>query len=148
MPDFGYSFEERIHAEGANFWSSYDFITGMHFNGSPQIVEIIGRRLPPDEIIRLPPVEITGRRLPPAELPPWAFTTDHGGWTLAPKGGGGPSVIGVAKPIDLVPHAENLVKAIVSRDPIGVLEVGVSIFIEMAQNSRVGYAGLSQLAIP
>jgi hypothetical protein len=130
MPDFGYCFEERIHAEGANFWSSYDFITGMHFNGSPQIVEIIGRRLPP------------------AELPPWAFTTDHGGWTLAPEGGGGASVIGVAKPIDLVPHAENLVKAIVSRDPIGVLEVGVSIFIEMAQNSRVGYAGLSQLAIP
>jgi hypothetical protein len=54
----------------------------------------------------------------------------------------------VPKPIDLVPHAENLAKAIVSRDPIGVLEVGVMIAIEMGQNSRIGFPGLSQLAIP
>jgi hypothetical protein len=132
MSKFGFSFEERIDAEGANYWSSFDFITGMQFNGKPQIVEVTGSRLPK----------------PRAELPPWAFTTDHGGWTLAPERGGGPSVIGVPRPIDLVPHTENLVKAIVSRDPIGVLEVGISIFIEMAQNSRTGYAGLSQIAMP
>jgi hypothetical protein len=130
MSRFGFSFEERINAEGADYWSSFDFITGIHFNNNSQVVEV------------------TGSRPPKAQLPPWAFTTDHGGWTLVPEGGGGPAVIVVPKPIDLVPHAVNLAKAIVSRDPIGVLEVGVMIAIEMGQNSRKGFPDLYQLAIP
>lgn len=130
MSRFGFSFEERIHAEGADHPSSYDFITGMHFNSSPQIVEI------------------TGRRLPPAELPPWVFTTNHGGWTLPLEGGGAATVIGSPQPIALLPHIKDLAKAAATLDPIEAIEVGISILIEMGQRSRIGDVGLYQLAIP
>ena len=125
-----FNFEERINAEGASHPSSYDFITGMHFNSSPQIVEIIGRRLPP------------------AELPPWAFTTNHGGWTLPFEGGGAATVIGVPRPIDLGPLIKDPTRATLPPDPIRIIEVGISILIEMGLRSRVGDVGLYQLAIP
>jgi|688.fasta_scaffold1408196_2 hypothetical protein len=129
-----FSFEDHayLHAESASAWSSYDFITGINFN-LHQVVEVTGSRF----------------REPSAQLPPWAFVNDHGGWSsFGSEGGGGPSTISVPKPIELGPHVENVVKAIISRDPIAILETGVSIFSEMVANSRHGMVNLSQIAMP